>query len=110
MTMMHISTATEAGVTDHEEHIRKVRNPQSSLQFEIAAQLSAERMAAQKPFTAECSCPRTMKIDGIEYECLAPMGTGCVLHGERGERGYVLTRKPDARIVGRASGNSRRSK
>jgi hypothetical protein len=56
-----------------------------------------------------CSCPRTMRIDGIDYECVSPMGAGCQIHGEERESKHVSVVIGARRVAGRVSGNHRSS-
>ena len=61
--MMHSAPEIGAGFTSG----RKVRNPHSSLQFEIAAQAQAERDAIAHAWQGpQCTC-HTGRIDGELY-------------------------------------------
>ena len=61
MTMMPIATSAEAELTAS----RKVHNPNSSLQFEIAAQAQADRDAVAHAWPGpQCTC-HTGRIDGV---------------------------------------------
>ena len=89
--MMHISTATDAGVTEIKEHIRKVRNPNSSLQFEIAAQAAAEReLQAHVALEPVCTC-HPGQIDGVEYVFI---NAGCRVHRPLQE--HYIPRVPES--------------
>jgi hypothetical protein len=56
-----------------------------------------------------CSCPRVMRIDGVEYECQSPMSAGCLIHGEEHDSKYISVMVGARRIMGKVSGNHRSS-
>lgn len=81
----------------------------SAIDLAMARFESAEHEAPQSTFTPakECTCPRTIRVDGVEYECLSPMSAGCIMHGERGEQGYVQSMQHNSHVVGKVSAGHR---
>jgi len=70
---------------------------------------SEDNEAPRSTFTPakSCTCPRMMRVDGVTYECLSPMSAGCIMHGERGEQGYVQSMQHNSRVVGKVSAGHR---
>jgi len=83
-----------------------------TVELRIAANEAAQeraRVREESRHVPECSCPRTIKVDGEVYECASPMGAGCQIHGEEGDRKYIAVMVGARRIMGKVSGNHRSS-
>ena len=50
-----------------------------------------------------CTCPETMKIDGVLYECKRPTDAGCRVHAPQAWEHYIPVMESDNRVDGKIS-------